>query len=62
MPIIEHEGEKYLQVMAHSAVRPYGNDRLKVLTFEEDGTVQCKSRTVPHRLFDAVASIYERNV
>lgn len=56
--IIEHDGEKFLQVMEHSAIRPHGNDRLKVLTIDEDGTVQCKSRTVSHRLFDAVTSVY----
>lgn len=62
MSIIEYAGEKFMQVMENSAIRPHGNDRVKVLTIDEDGTVQCKSRTVKPMFFDTVASVYEHVV
>lgn len=60
MGFVEYHGEKYMKVMVHSAIRPHGNDRLEVLTVDDNGTVLCKSRTVSPLLFDAVAGLYAK--
>lgn len=59
MVFIEYQGEKFMQVMDHSAIRPHGKDRVRVLTMESDGTMLCKSRTVKPMFFDTVTSVYE---
>lgn len=62
MTFVEYQGESYMKVMEHSAIRPHGRDRVKVLTFEEDGTVLCKSRTVKPMFYDTVTSVFVRAI
>ncbi|RCW44254.1 hypothetical protein [Paenibacillus prosopidis] len=62
MTFVEYHGEQYMQVMEHSAIRPHGRDRVKVLTFEEDGTVLCKLRTVKPMFYDTVTSVFVRAI
>lgn len=62
MVFIEYQGEKFMQVMEHSAIRPHGKDRVRVLTMEADGTMLCKSRTVKPMFFDTVTSVFVRAI
>jgi hypothetical protein len=41
-----YENEIYWQCTEISAIRPHLKDRVKILNFEKDGTIACKSRTV----------------
>jgi hypothetical protein len=41
------------------AVRPHKSDRWEILTWVEDGELQCKSRTVKPDMFKALKSIFK---
>lgn len=62
MEFIEYQGEKFMQVMETSAIRPHGKDRVRVLTMESDGTMLCKSRTVKPMFYDTVTSVFVRAI
>lgn len=54
MKTMMYNNERFWQITETSAIRPDKNDRIKILTIENDGSLKCISRTVKPSIREVV--------
>lgn len=58
MKTMQYDGRTFWMITGISAVRPHSFDRLEILTWDQGGEVQHKSRTVSLSMYRVVASTF----
>lgn len=61
MKTMQYDGRAFWVIpFENSAIRHHNNDRMEVLTWEDGGEVQYRTRTVKPQFFNDVRSMFER--
>lgn len=57
---IDYDSRRFWMITSASAVRPHNQDSLEILTFNPNGEVQYKERSVSRSLYTVVKSEFQR--